>query len=55
VQRKDPLLELPDTPRNNYMATIEVLLLYFELSKAAVSMGETDFLAIIRDRHLRQQ
>jgi hypothetical protein len=44
----DPLLKLPDTPRNKYMATIKVLLLYLELSKAAVSMGETDALEIIR-------
>src|SRR5215472_9287472 len=34
----NPLLELQDTPRNNYMATIKVLLPYLELSKAAVSM-----------------
>src|ERR1700730_7832008 len=43
-----PLLELPNTPRNTYMATIKVLLLFLELSKASVSMTETDTLELVR-------
>jgi hypothetical protein len=46
----DPLLELPNTPRNTYMATIKVLLLFLELSKASVSMTETDTLELVRGK-----
>jgi len=42
-----PLVELSNTPRNAYMNTIKVLLFMMELSKASVSMRETDTLQII--------
>jgi hypothetical protein len=44
----DPLLELPNTPRNAYMATIKVLLLFLELSKESALMTETDTLELVR-------
>jgi hypothetical protein len=46
----DPLLELPNTPRNTYMTTIKVLLLFLELSKASASMTETDTLELVRGK-----
>jgi hypothetical protein len=44
----DPILELPNTPRNTYMNTVKIMLFFMELSKASATMGDSDTLQIIR-------
>jgi hypothetical protein len=43
----DPILPLPDTPRNMFINTVKMMLFIMELSKAVVLMGDSDFLQIV--------
>jgi hypothetical protein len=44
----DPILALPNNPRNTYMNTVKIMLFFMELSKASATMGDSDTLQIIR-------
>jgi hypothetical protein len=46
----DPMVNVPNTPRNAYMNTIKTLLLIMELSKAAALMKDTDKLVLVRGK-----